>query len=193
MANTTAETIATEKQLQTLINKQLITELVASYSRGVDRQDFSLLRTLFTEDGFDDHGDLYRGDAAGYIDRLEQTMQACDITSHAVHNHLIALIDSSTAEGEVYVSAYHRIRDENGGLSDYVGGFRYLDQYRLEAGSWRFARRKLIIDWCTTAPAFWNPNQPWLPGTPIGTTDSNDQSYALNHPVFARRSVPSNH
>jgi hypothetical protein len=179
-------TVTSEQQLRTLVNKQLISELVASYSRGVDRQDFSLLRTLFTEDGFDDHGDLYRGNAAGYIDCLEQAMQGCDITSHAVHNHLIALTDENNAEGEVYVSAYHRIRDDKEGLTDYIGGFRYLDQYRLEGGTWRFARRQLIIDWCKTAPAFWNINEPWLPGTPIGATNSDDHSYALTHPLFAR-------
>ena len=179
-------TPSTELALRALINKQLIAELVLSYSRSVDRQDFSLLRTLYTEDAFDDHGDLYRGNAAGYVDSLEQSMQGCDITSHAVHNHLIALIDEQTAEGEVYVSAYHRIADGKGGLVDYVGGFRYLDQYRLEGDRWLFSRRQLMIDWCKTAPAFWDTNQPWLPGTPMGTTNSDDHSYTLTHPLFAR-------
>ena len=190
--------MTTNRALQALLDKQAILDLLHAYCQASDRRDLEKLRSLYHGDAIDDHGAFFKGLASEFIEQLPTIQAPMRILHHNLTTINIVLDndgadDCTYAEGEVYVSAYHRIRDENGGLSDYVGGFRYLDQYRLEAGSWRFARRKLIIDWCTTAPAFWNPNQPWLPGTPIGTTDSNDQSYALNHPVFARRSVPSNH
>lgn len=181
-----SDKLVSEQDLLALITKQSISELVYSYSRAVDRRDFALLRALYTEDGSDDHGHLFCGDASSYIDWLEQAMQNTDITSHAVHNHLIALTDENSAEGEVYVTAYHRNRDSQYGMVEYIGGFRYLDQYRREQGRWRFAHRKLIHDWYRIAPACWDLNHPLLSGSPIGLANGDDPSYQLTHPFFAR-------
>ena len=173
--------------IQTLLDKQAIAELVFNYSRAVDRKDFSLLRTLYTEDGFDDHGGLYRGPAAGYVDWLEQAMQSCDITTHSVHNHLIGVLADDTAEGEVYVTAYHRLHAGAGGFNELVEGLRYLDQYRKRDGRWQFARRTLINDWAQVGPAFWNLDDPALSGTPIGRSDATDPSYRLlSRDIFRR-------
>lgn len=174
--------------LQALLDKQAINELVFNYSRAVDRKDFTLLRTLYTEDGFDDHGGLYRGPAAGYVDWLEQAMQSCDITTHSVQNHLVALLDDDTAEGEVYVTAYHRLHDGKGGFNELIEGLRYLDQYRKNGSGWQFARRTLVNDWAQVGPAFWDIQDPALRGTPTGRADAADPSYhLLAQDVFRRR------
>jgi len=174
--------------IQALIDKQAIAELVFGYSRAVDRKDFELLRSLYTEDGFDDHGGLYCGPAAGYVDWLEQAMASCDITTHSVHNHLIALQSADCAEGEVYVTAYHRLHDGNGGYNELIEGLRYLDRYRKCDGRWLFASRTLINDWAQVGPAFWDINDPALKGTPIGCCNAADPSYRLlSQPLFKRR------
>jgi hypothetical protein len=174
--------------VQALLDKQAIMELVFSYSRGVDRKDFALLRTLYTDDGIDDHGGLYRGSASGYIDWLEQAMQACEITTHSVQNHLIALHGTDRADGEVYVTAYHRLNDGSGGYSELVEGLRYLDHYEKRNGVWQFKQRTLINDWCQMGPAFWDIEHPALQGTPIGKAGADDLSYrVLPHSAFRRR------
>ncbi len=174
--------------IQQLLDKQAISELVYAYSRGVDRKDFALLRTLYASDGIDDHGGLYRGPAAGYVDWLEGAMQTVDITTHSVHNHLIAIKDAHSAEGEVYVTAYHRLHDGQGGFNELIEGLRYLDQYTKRDGAWQFARRTLINDWAQVGGAFWDIENPALQGTPVGTTTSADLSYSLlSHPQFNRR------
>ncbi len=58
--------------LADLLAKEAIRELAMLYSRGVDRKDSALLRDLYTGDATDTHGDTYDGDAAGYVDFLEQ-------------------------------------------------------------------------------------------------------------------------
>jgi hypothetical protein len=180
------------KAIQALLDKQAISELVFGYSRAVDRKDFALLRTLYTGNGYDDHGGLYRGSASGYVDWLEQAMQSCDITTHSVHNHLIALQDDTHAEGEVYVTAYHRLHSlqENGsgGFNELIEGLRYLDRYQKVDGRWLFARRTLVNDWAQVGPAFWNIDDPALKGTPVGKCSAEDISYRLlETPVFKRR------
>jgi ketosteroid isomerase-like protein len=173
--------------LQTLLDKQAINELVYGYSRAVDRKDFTLLRTLYTEDGFDDHGGLYCGPASGYVDWLEQAMQTCDITTHSVQNHLIAVQSEDRAEGEVYVTAYHRLHNGSGGFNELNEGLRYLDHYRKHNGRWLFAHRKLINDWAQVGAAFWDLNDPALKGTPIGKCNAEDLSYrVLENPLFKR-------
>jgi hypothetical protein len=174
--------------IQVLLDKQAIAELVFTYSRAVDRKDFALLRTLYTADGYDDHGGLYRGSANGYVDWLEQAMRTCDVTTHSVQNHLIAVHGADAAEGEVYVTAYHRLHDGKGGFNELVEGLRYLDQYRKSDGRWQFQRRTLVNDWAQVGPAFWNLDDPALQGTPIGRDGATDPSYAvLGQPVFRRR------
>lgn len=175
-------------EIKTLLDKQAISELVFNYSRAVDRKDFALLRTLYTDDGFDDHGGLYRGPAVGYVDWLEQAMKNCDITAHSVHNHLIAFAGGDRAEGEVYVTAYHRLHNGEGGFNELVEGLRYLDQYRKHEGRWQFARRTLINDWAQVGPAFWDLNDAALRGTPVGRCDAADPSYQLlAGDIFRRR------
>ena len=174
--------------VQALLDKQAIAELVFNYSRAVDRKDFTLLRSLYTDDGFDDHGGLYRGSAAGYVDWLEQAMRNCDITTHSVHNHLVELLADDAAEGEVYVTAYHRLHDGAGGFNELVEGLRYLDQYRKTDGCWQFARRTLVNDWAQVGPAFWDLNDAALRGTPTGRGDAADPSYhLLSQDMFRRR------
>jgi ketosteroid isomerase-like protein len=174
--------------IQALLDKQAIAELVFGYSRAVDRKDFALLRSLYTDDGFDDHGGLYCGSASGYIDWLEQAMSSCEITTHSVHNHLIALLSADRAEGEVYVTAYHRLHNGSGGYNELIEGLRYLDHYQKNNGRWQFARRTLINDWAQVGPAFWDLNDPALKGTPIGRCNADDPSYRLlAQPLFKRR------
>ena len=42
--------------LETLIAKQEITDVVYRYARGIDRLDFELVRSCYHPDAYDDHG-----------------------------------------------------------------------------------------------------------------------------------------
>ena len=175
--------------MQALIDKDAIRDLVLAYSRGVDRQDFALLRSLYTPDAVEDnHAGLFTGPAADYVDWLETSLPNVAATTHAVQNHLIALADETHAQGEVYVIAYHRLPTEGGGWFDQIHGSRYLDHYEKRDGRWLFARRTVAIDWNRRGPSSWNSDNPDIAGAPMGTHDGGDPSYhALDHAFFARR------
>lgn len=177
----------TTRSLEALIEKQAILELVHAYSRAVDRRDFALLASLYTEDGIDDHTGLYCGPVGGFVDWLRAALAGVDATTHHVHNVTIAL-DGPRAEGEVYLTAYNRLRSADGALSDFVQGLRYLDHYRRDAGGWRFARRTVVCDWAQQGPSVWDPAHPLIAGKRLGRGDADDPSYAvLKSPRFARR------
>jgi SnoaL-like domain len=138
--------------LETLIAKEEIRELAMLYSRGVDRQDIALLRTLYTEDGWDSHGAYFDGPAADYIAFLERQLPHMHIGAHHICNHLVS-IDGDSAEGEVYAIAWHLIPDGKGGLKHDIQAVRYIDTYRREDQTWRFARRTVTFDIKMVLPA----------------------------------------
>jgi ketosteroid isomerase-like protein len=180
--------------LRALLEKQAILDLVQAYSRAVDRRDFTLLVSLYTDDGVDDHAGLYSGPAPGFVAWLERALEGVDATTHHVHNVTIAL-DGDRAEGEVYLTAYNRLRVDGGGFEDFVQGLRYLDHYRRDARGWRFARRSVVCDWAQHGPSVWDPAHPLLAGKRFGRSGEDDASYELlSSPLFGRgprRSDPS--
>jgi hypothetical protein len=132
--------------IDTLIAKEAIRELAMLYSRGVDRKDADLLRTLYTRDATDTHGDTFDGPADKYVDFLQQAFPYIRYSGHHICNHLIA-IDGNTGEGELYAIAYHIIPDGKGGWMEDLMCVRYLDHYRKETdGRWRFAKRLVTYD-----------------------------------------------
>lgn len=183
-----AESMApSPRDLEALLEKQAIVEFVHAYSRAVDRCDFELLASLYTEDGIDDHAGLYCGPAPGFVAWLRDALVGVDATTHHVHNVTIAL-DGARAEGEVYLTAYNRLRSDDGTLSDFVQGLRYLDRYRRDSGRWRFARRTVVCDWAMQGPSVWDASHPLIAGKRIGRGGADDPSYAvLRSPLFARQ------
>ncbi|MFT3931323.1 MAG: nuclear transport factor 2 family protein [Spongiibacteraceae bacterium] len=135
-----------QKALEVLIAKEEIRELALLYSRGVDRKDGPLLRTLYTADATDTHGDTFDGGAKEYVDFLERSFPYMPYSGHHICNHLIS-VDGDTGDGEVYAIAYHIIPDGKGGWLEDLMSVRYIDNYRKEAdGRWRFAKRVVTYD-----------------------------------------------
>lgn len=116
------------------------------YARGADRRskddwravmatDVEIVGPGFTVSGLDAN--------LGSIDHLAAAFKA---TRHLVHN-LVADGDGSTAQGETYCTAEHRMTGSDGHDVLMCWAIRYQDQWRREADGWRFTRRELIVDW----------------------------------------------
>jgi len=140
------------QELHQLLAKEQIRELALLYSRGVDRKNPQLLRTLYTEGATDTHGHDFDGSAEGFVDFLENAFTFMRYSGHHVCNHLIS-VDGDRGEGEVYALAYHILPDgEDGWIEDFLC-VRYLDHYRrCEDGRWRFSKRLVTYDLHTQRP-----------------------------------------
>ena len=164
------------KALAELMAKEEIRELALLYSRGVDRKDPAVLRTLYTADATDTHGDTFDGPADKYVDFLEQAFPYMRYSGHHICNHLIS-VDGDEGEGEVYALAYHVIPDGNDGWQEDLMCVRYLDDYRRESdGRWRFARRVVTYDMRNRRPI----------SPPDAITDDDPSYTDFIHPLFAR-------
>ena len=165
-----------EKALATLIAKDEIRELVMLYSRGVDRHDIELLRTLYAKDSTDHHGRFFNGSADEYLKFLEKSFPHMPMSGHFICNHLIS-VDGDRGEGEVYALCYHLIPDGKGGVTEDFKAVRYVDRYRKENRRWLFASRVVTFDLETARP-----------GPPIRAAEQPaDPSYAsLVSRLFAR-------
>jgi ketosteroid isomerase-like protein len=134
-----------EKELETLLAKSQIRELVELYARGSDRRDMALLRSLYTKDGVHVHGE-FNGSAQAFFDAWEAGLkQSSGRASHYICNHLI-VVEGDEAQGEVNSLAWHQHDDGKGSAVEDLVGVRYFDLYRKEAGQWRFCKRSSNID-----------------------------------------------
>jgi len=163
--------------LAMLIAKEEIRELAMLYSRGVDRKDAALLRTLYTKDGTDTHGDTFDGTAEAYVQFLERAFPYMRYSGHHICNHLIS-VDGHQGEGELYAIAWHVIPDGKGGWLEDLMCVRYVDRYRHEDGRWRFAKRVVTYDLRIRRPL----------ATPVDpATQVDDPSFTvLKSRLFAR-------
>lgn len=113
------------------------------YAVGADRRDKALWASVMTEDmvlegpGFRHEG---REAVLGLLDVLDQMFRK---TQHQVFQ-VVASTEGDHASGETYCSAQHLLKDQDALL---VWAIRYQDQWRKDDGTWRFARRQLIVDW----------------------------------------------
>ena len=172
---TTASLDRTDEAIRQLLDKEAIRELVLLYSRAIDRQDFELLRDLYTADGTDTHGDSFDGSADEFCKSLAEVLPSIEYTGHHMCNHLIS-VEGDEGYGEVYALAYHYRAGDN---TEDVMAVRYLDRYRREGdGKWRFASRVVTFDFQTV--------RPFQGGGLLGSVKPDPSYEVCANPLFQR-------
>jgi SnoaL-like domain len=146
-----------EKKLTYLLDRQAIYDVVASYSRLVDRLDRDVLDKVYHEDAIDDHS-MFVGNREEFFDwvhRLHSTEQHA--TQHNIGTHLCE-IDGNVAHTETYF-IYGGMNVRGAPFSLIAG--RYIDRLEKRNGKWAIVERKHINDWAApsinTREAFQTP------------------------------------
>jgi hypothetical protein len=154
-----------DNDIDSLLAKQSIYELACKYSRGLDRLDPELLRSVFFEDAFCEYG-FYNGPPSEFIDFAMQALGGHESNHHMVGNALID-VEGDEAFGEIYFQAYHKTRSESG-FEDLIIAGRYIDRYEKRDGVWKIAYRSERNDWSRTSPT----NDPYFDAAPNGLRGS---------------------
>jgi hypothetical protein len=135
-----------------------IRELVDAYAHCADRRDAEGQKSLFTEDThfavyMDGQGSAPTSalDGREALTPVFADLNRYHATMHFNGQSTIAL-DGDRATGESYCIAHHLFTD-GGERKLMVAWLRYGDTFAKVDGSWRFAERRLYVDWTETRPS----------------------------------------
>lgn len=157
--------------IQTVLDRAEITDLLCKYSRGLDRVDEATLRSIYWDDAIEDRGPgLYIGNAQKWVDWTLGVLPVFAVTQHGLMNILIE-VEGNVAWGETYFQAYHRFGRSGQqqaaaallpadradivwpeGDTEMILAGRYLDRFEKRGGVWKIAYRRMVNDWCRTQP-----------------------------------------
>jgi 3-phenylpropionate/cinnamic acid dioxygenase small subunit len=121
-------------------DKEEIAEVLLRYATGIDRRDWPLFRTVFTDDCELDYGEV--GSWKGVDAITEFMQQAHSMAGHTMHrltNQVIA-VDGDQAESRTYVDALIMF-EGNSGVN--AAGF-YDDEWVRGDDGWRVAGRRFV-------------------------------------------------
>jgi hypothetical protein len=120
-------------------DRQDISDLLVRYATGIDRRDWPLFRTVFTDDCELDYGEIgtWRGVDA-VTEFMDTTHAMAGHTLHRLTNQAIAL-DGDKATARTYIDAVIMFGDNKSGVNAW--GF-YDDEIVRGADGWRIARRR---------------------------------------------------
>jgi hypothetical protein len=142
------------EELQRLLDKDALHDLMARYVRGVDRSDWDALRATYHPDAYDDHGD-YQGGVDGFIEHARTRTGPIKQMMHILGSSLIEFASKDVAIMETYFSTAHTLPPEvykvygtegAKGLVQYSQYGRYCDRCERRNGEWRFAKRFVVFE-----------------------------------------------
>ena len=159
--------------LERLADEAELRALSAKYTRGLDRHDRDLVRSVFSDDATTHYG-AFRGGPDEMADMAMLALSKYVATQHFL-GQINLDIDGDVAEGEVYFQAFHQHATE--GFDRFICG-RYIDRYRRTPDGWRMTHRTEVVDWTRTEPIA-DDYFVKRPETVRGTRDKSDLSYRI--------------
>jgi ketosteroid isomerase-like protein len=132
-----------EAMLRELHDKQAIREVMANYSRGIDRRDKALLLSCYHADALDDHGMFVGGPEDFYEWTDPSHLRYFKTHQHIITNHTCSL-EGAVAHTETYWM-FAGMAEGDGKLATFGG--RYVDRLEKRDGQWRISARKCVVEW----------------------------------------------
>lgn len=140
---TTVDTEKLARDVQYLMDRREIEDLVHSHARGHDRFDVALLTDAYHPDGIDEHGAASVNRGPGYAEwanAIHAGGSALCLHNITTHN---CEIDGDVAHAESYVLV--GLLNPDGRTVRFING-RYVDRLEKRDGRWRIALRRCTVD-----------------------------------------------
>ncbi|HXY66998.1 MAG TPA: nuclear transport factor 2 family protein [Mycobacterium sp.] len=120
-------------------DREDIADVLLRYATGIDRRDWPLFRTVFTDDCELNYGEIGAWKGADAVTEFMQ--QAHALAGHTMHRltNQVITVDGDAAQARTYVDALIMLADNNSGVN--AAGF-YDDEFVRTEQGWRIARRR---------------------------------------------------
>jgi 3-phenylpropionate/cinnamic acid dioxygenase small subunit len=120
-------------------DRQDIAEVLLRYATGIDRRDWSVFRSAFTDDCELDYGEIGTWNGVEAVtDFMERSHAMAGHTMHRLTNQVIT-VNGDRAEARTYVDGLIMAPDNGSGVN--AVGF-YDDDLVRSAVGWRITRRR---------------------------------------------------
>lgn len=133
-------------EIQVLLDKQAIRDVLSRYCRGLDRMDKEMAYATWHEGGTAFYDGIFEGTGRGFIDWVWGAHAAMERHSHQITNVLIE-VNGERAISEAYVTVVlWTLPDAAGRQKELVGRGRYLDRFSRKNGRWAIEHRTHLLD-----------------------------------------------
>ncbi len=143
-------TAKTDANVQLLLDREDISQVLYRYATAIDTRDWDLLATCFTKDleaDFRAFGgrEIVKGRDI-WLEAIKSTIAGLDATQHLTANH-VHTVDGDSGTLVAYLQALHRLDTARSDPEYTVGGYYTCDMLRGEDGQWRMRRYSLSVTW----------------------------------------------
>ena len=90
-----------EAQMQALVDRQAIEDVLMTYCQAIDRCDLELLKSVYHPDATDDHGS-FSGNAHEFAEFIIPTLKAVILDGMHTVTHCLINVDGDFATSESY-------------------------------------------------------------------------------------------
>ena len=128
-------------------DRQDISELLVRYATSIDRRDWPLFRTVFTDDCELDYGEIGAWKGVNAVTEFMEKVHA--LAGHTMHrlSNIAITVDGDQALARTYLDGLMMAPDNKSAANPI--GF-YDDEIVRTADGWRIARRRLTLVRITT-------------------------------------------
>ncbi len=122
-----------------MTDRQDISDVLIRYATGIDRRDWPLFRTVFTDDCELDYGEIGTWNGVDAVTEfMEQAHAMAGHTLHRLTNQAIT-VEGDKATARTYIDGLIMFGDNDSGVN--AVGF-YDDELVRTGDGWRIARRR---------------------------------------------------
>lgn len=145
--------MSTSDELQRVVDKSLIGDVMCRYARGIDRRDWALVRSTFHDDAYNENGE-YKGNADDFVKWIASRQAKVESSIHFLGNCLVEFFGADTALVETYFASRRGGQSTKSGdaagapreeLAPVSFG-RYVDRFERRNGEWRVAKRLVVFE-----------------------------------------------
>ena len=139
-------------KLQLLLDRAEISDVQLRYATGLDSRDWSLFRSIFTDEVETDFSSVFGGEprkvsADRWTEAARRAVGGLAATQHMITNHVIT-VAGDDATCIAYVQARHYLPNDTGDHTQTMFGY-YTNRFTRTPAGWKIRACRLTLSWQT--------------------------------------------